>query len=106
MQRLLEETLFEGKPDIEQRPEFWANYAAQATQVVARAQPLATLRAERSDAAAALDRVVAALGRPERELGFLPVVAKNKDLAMIVEAASGQPLEVIDVDPWIAVSEP
>ena len=106
MQRLLEETLFEGKPDIQQRPEFWADYASQAAQLVARAQPLATLRKERPDATAAIEQLVAALGRPERELGFLPVVAKNKDLAMIVEAASGLPLEVIDVDPWIPRSAP
>jgi hypothetical protein len=106
MQRLLDETVFGGKPDIQHRPEYWENYAQAATQVVARAQPLATLRAERADSAGAIDRLVAKLARPEAELGFLPIVAKNRDLAMIVERASGLPIEVLDVDPWIARETP
>lgn len=101
MQRLLEETVFQGKPDIQQSPKYWADYASQTTQVVARAEPLAKLRAARPDAGVVIERLVADLARPEAELGFLPVVAKNKDLAIIVEASSGLPLEVLDVDPWI-----
>src|SRR5262245_9162347 len=106
MQRLLEETLFGGKPDIQQRPEFWTAYGKAAGDVVARAHPLAALRAERPDSAAAIDGLVAKLRMPETELGFLPVVARNKDLAMIVDTASGVPLEVLEVDPWLSGAGP
>jgi hypothetical protein len=106
MQRLIEETVFGTKPDIQQRPEFWTTYGQAVGNVVVRAHPLAALRAERSDSAAAIDGLVAKLGLPEAELGFLPIVAKNKDLALIVEAASGLPLDVLDVDPWIERANP
>ncbi|TDJ46048.1 MAG: hypothetical protein E2O51_03835, partial [Gammaproteobacteria bacterium] len=42
-QRLLEETAFEGKPDIERRPEFWSPYANRSDDVIARARSLAEL---------------------------------------------------------------
>jgi hypothetical protein len=100
-QRLIDETVFRGLPDIDRRPEFWNRYAQQAQQVVARQQPLATLRAARPQAAAAIADVAGRLGLTEERLGFVPMIAKNRDVSMIVDAATGAPLEVIDVDPWI-----
>jgi hypothetical protein len=100
-QRLIDETVFGGLPDIDRRPEFWSRYAEQAQQVVARQQPLATLRAARPQAAAAIADVTRRLGVTEERLGFVPMIAKNRDVSMIVDAATGAPLEVIDVDPWI-----
>lgn len=100
-QRLLEETVFGGKPDIDRRPEFWSRYAEQAQQVVARQRPLATLRTARPAAAAAIAELPRRLGVPEERLGFVPMVAKNRDVSMIVDASTGAPLEVLDVDPWI-----
>jgi hypothetical protein len=101
MQRLLEETLFQGKPDIERRPEFWSAYTQQTAQVLTRSRPLTTLKTERPQAAGDIDGLVAALGRAEDKLAFLPVLAKNRDLSMIIDATNGTLLEVLDVDPWV-----
>lgn len=100
-QRLLDETVFGGKPDIDRRPEFWSRYEEETAQVVAVQRPLAALRAARPDAAARIAALPARLGRLESGLGFVPMVAKNRDVTMIVDAQTGEPLEVIDVDPWI-----
>lgn len=100
-QRLLDETVFGGKPDIDRRPEFWSRYDEQAAQVLARQQPLATLRAARPDSHAAIGALVDALDVAEEQLGFVPMIAKNRDVSMIVDAKTGEPLEVLDVDPWI-----
>lgn len=100
-QRLIDETVFGGLPDIDRRPEFWSRYEEQGPQIAARARPLADLRAARPGSAAAIDALVAGLELPERALGFVPMVAKNRDVTMVVSAATGEPLEVIDVDPWI-----
>lgn len=100
-QRLIEETVFLGKPDIDRRPEFWGRYDEGATQVVARQRPLAALRAARPDSAAAIRALVEELGVAEEQLGFVPMVAKNRDVSMIVDASTGAPLEILDVDPWI-----
>jgi hypothetical protein len=99
--RLLEETVFGGLPDIERRPEYWRPYAAETAQVAMRARPLATLRAARPKSAAQIAAVTARLGLPEQRLGFVPLIARNRDLSFIVDLTSGAPLEVLDVDPWI-----
>jgi hypothetical protein len=99
-QRFLEETVFEGKPDLERRPEFWRRYADATSEVIARARPLSTLRASRPEAAGAIAELAAALGLPEERLAFLPLIAKNRDLSFIVDAVDGTPLDVLDVDPW------
>jgi hypothetical protein len=101
-QKLLDETVFGGQPDIERRPEFWSRYEDEAAQVIHRARPLAALRAARPEAAAKIAALPAKLGVPEERLGFLPMIAKNRDVSIVVDAATGAPLEVLDVDPWIA----
>ena len=101
-QRLVDETTVGGKPDIDRRPEFWSRYDEAVAQVVARQRPLTTLRAARPESAAAIVALAARLGLPEERLGFVPMIAKNRDVSMVVDAATGEPLEVLDVDPWIS----
>jgi hypothetical protein len=100
-QRLLDETVFHNGPDIERRPDFWAPYANEAAQIGARARPLAALSAKRPQAAAAVAALPARLGLPEARLGFLPLIARNRDLSFVVDVEGGAPLEVLDIDPWI-----
>jgi hypothetical protein len=99
-QKLLDETVLQGKADIERRPDYWKPYADAAAQVGARAQPLAALKAAKPQAAAAIDALPGRLGVPEQRLGYLPLIARNRDLSFIVDVTSGAPLEVLDVDPW------
>ena len=101
MQRLLDETVFRGLPDIERRPEYWRPYAEEAPSVASHARPLATLRAARPESAAQVAALPMRLGLPEERLGFLPLIARNRDLSFIVDRASGTPLEALDVDPWV-----
>jgi hypothetical protein len=99
-QRILDETLFRGMPDIDRRPEFWQPFEDQAAIVLRAQKPLSTLRATHPDVAAAIDALSTKLGLPEKRLGYLPLIAKNRDVAFVVDAETGAPLDVIDVDPW------
>ena len=105
-QKLLDETLFGGKPDIDRRPEFWSRYDDEAEQVIGREQPLAALRAARPQSAAQIAALPAKLGVPEARIGFVPMIAKNRDVSAIVDAQTGALLDVLDVDPWIADTQP
>ena len=100
-QRLLDETIVQGKPDIERRPDYWTPYSSSAAEVAARARPLAQLKAARPQSAAAIGALPTRLGVPEERLGFVPLIARNRDLSFIVDVTSGAPLEVLDVDPWL-----
>jgi hypothetical protein len=95
--RLLEETVFEGKPDIERRPELWRSFDSR--QVLSRQKTVAALRAARPDAASEIDEAVARLG--VTELNFVPLVAGERHVAAIVDARTGAPLAVVDTDPWL-----
>lgn len=101
MQRLLDETVFRGMPDIERRPEFWGPFAENAANIASHAKPLAVLRAARPDSAARIAALPTRLGLPEERLGFLPLIARNRDLSFIVDRITGAPLDVLDIDPWI-----
>ncbi len=100
-QKLLDETVFGGKADIERRPEFWSRYEEQAAQVVRRARPLALLRTARPQGATRIAALPAKVGAPESRLSFVPMIAKNRDVSLVVDATTGAPIEVLDVDPWI-----
>jgi len=102
LQRLLDETIFGGQPDIERRPEYWQRFADDDGQVVGRSRPLTELHAARPDAAAKIAALAAKLGRTEDQIRFLPLIAKNRDVSVIIDAATGVPIDVVDVDPWIS----
>jgi hypothetical protein len=105
LQRLVDETVFGGMPDIERRPKYWRPYADESARVAARARPLAVLRAARPQAAAQIAALPARLGLTEERLAFLPLIARNRDLSFVVDVQSGAPLEALDVDPWIGDDE-
>jgi hypothetical protein len=106
LNRLVDETVFGGQPDIERRPEYWRRFADEGAQVVGRSRPLAALRAARPDAAIEIAALAAKLGRSEDQIRFLPLVAKSRDVSLIVDAATGAPIDVVDTDPWIASAPP
>lgn len=99
-QRLVEETVFEGKPDIERRPEFWGPYETYGHEIGARAAKLGKIRTGAPASVAALTALVKRSGKPESELGFLPVVAKKRNVTAIVDRSSNSIVGILDVDPW------
>jgi len=99
-QRLLEETLFEGKPDIERRPSRWRPYAESTDAVRARAQPLSSLAEERPSAAAAVARISRDLGMDATQILYLPVVGGDRALTLVIDPETALPLRVLDIDPW------
>jgi hypothetical protein len=100
LQRLMEQTVFGNKPDLERLPEYWRSYEDASADVIARARPLAALRAARPQAADEIAEILADLGLPEDRVAFMPMVAKNRDVSLLIDAVDGTPLDVLDVDPW------
>jgi hypothetical protein len=101
-QRLLDETVFGGKPDIDRRPGSWVPYREQVSQVVASARPLSALHSSRPGVRAQIEALPGRLGLPAQRLGFVPVIARERYLALVVDTTTGVPLEAIEQDPWAA----
>lgn len=99
-QRLLEETLFEGKPDIERRPDRWSAYTESKDAVLSRAQPLSALLEDRPGAAEEVARVSRALDMSPSEIFYLPAVGGDRALTLVIDPETALPLRVLDFDPW------
>lgn len=98
--RLLEETLFEGKPDIGRRPEFWFTYADNADMVLAHAKPLENLA--RIDAQVAEEVAQLQAKHGDGRLAYVPVLGKKDFLALVIDETTTRPVDIIGVDPYLA----
>lgn len=101
-QRLLEEVLFEGKPDLDRRPEYWRPYAERSADVVARGIALEQLAQARPGAR----REIESLLEGNAALVYVPMVSGDRDLALVIDPETAAPIEVIDVDPWLVGTTP
>ena len=98
-QRLLDETVFGGKPDIDHRPDSWVPYREQLSQVAARARPVGTAASSGPDGRARIERLAARLGLPAQRLGLLPVEVRQRYLTLVIDLTTGAPLEALEQDP-------
>ncbi len=99
-QQLLEETVFQGKPDIDRRPRFWRPFEELKASVSARAANIDLIRSGAPGITSRLDDIVRRSGKQDSELGFLPVIAKKGDVTAIVDRAGGTIVGVLEVSPW------
>ena len=67
-----------------------------------RAQPLTLLRQMHPSRSDELDQWLARHRADEQNVVWLPIVARDADLSMLMERDSGTPLGAIALDPWQA----
>lgn len=100
-QRLQQEVLFEGRPDLERRPEFWRPFDATRSAVLAAAVPVTHLLDRRPDDADAVTRAVAEAGLDLASARLLPLPGKRRDFVALLDPTSAEILAVVPVDPWV-----
>ncbi len=100
-QKLLKEVMFEGKPDLQFRPEFWSLYRERQLQTLAISKPLATLRRARPESVNAIDKLVRQNGGDITQLTFVPGMIKDGNFAAILDADSGEILDSLAIDAWL-----
>ncbi|NOR20662.1 MAG: hypothetical protein GQ538_11310, partial [Xanthomonadales bacterium] len=76
-QKLLKEVMFEGKPDLQFRPEFWSFYSERQVQTLAVSKPLSALRHSRPESANSIDKLVRQHGGDIEQLRFVPGMIKD-----------------------------
>lgn len=90
----------EGGAELEWRPATYVDYASEAKTLLARAKPLADLRAKGAGAAATLDAWLKDHPRPETDLAWVPINSRKASLTMLLDARSGAVVDALDIDPW------
>ena len=100
-QKLLQEIMFEGKPDLQFRPEFWSLYAERKQIALQNSHPLAELREARQDSRDAIDVFVKSQGGDIGNFTFVPVLQKDGQFTAILNAGNGEVIDTLLLNPWI-----
>ena len=96
--RLRQELIFMalGGSDLQNLPEYWVPYAEARAAVLKRGQTLAASRQAFPANGPLFDRTVLRLGRPAGSLRVIGVRAAHGQALMLIDAATGDALEMID----------
>lgn len=95
-QRILNIALGGGK-DLQTYPQHFVPYANEARNALKRAKPLTGILS-RDDGR--LQRFLESSGRASEAVRYLPLRARKKDGVVLLDAATGMPLQVLLIDPW------
>lgn len=94
--KLLEEVLFEGKPDLQYRPEYYRPFTEHLDQVFVRELATDNLKSHPEVVRFLSRRTTAAMS----DYKFLPVVGKNRDMVLAIRQSDGTPQALLKIDPY------
>jgi hypothetical protein len=86
--------------DLHHFPQHYVPYEEIRAEVRGKALPLEALRKRNPERAAEVSAALGTLGRKEDEVRFLPLRAGKADLAVLVDAKSGDVLKITSLNPW------
>lgn len=89
-----------GGKDVQTYPQHYVAYDELRAQALAKAKPVAELRALNPGRGAEIDAVAASLSRSDQQLRFLPVRAGKRDLVALLDARDGHALKFVALRPW------
>ncbi|NVJ60808.1 MAG: hypothetical protein HWE27_10470 [Gammaproteobacteria bacterium] len=95
-QKVMMETVFEGKKDLAFRPEYYIPFENVTETLKTKANPIRKILTKELR-----ERHKSLLAKYKIEdLGYFPVVGKKKDMAVIIDRNTGDIVDYFDVDPW------
>ena len=89
-----------GGVDAQYYPRYYVPYAEVRGEVVKEARTLEVLRKRNPKRAGEIAQVLGQLGRKEEDVKFIPMRAGKNDLAVFVDAKSGEILKITSLFPW------
>ena len=89
-----------GGADISSFPDLYVPYESMKAQVAKAAKPLAELAKRQPQDAPVIKSFVTASGRTEDAVGFVPMKARNRDMAVVVDKKTGDIVGIVPVNPW------
>ena len=89
-----------GGNDLSNLPDLFVPYDEVKARAAQRAKPLAELAKREPQNAPVVKSFVTTSGRAEDAMGFLPMKARNKDMAVVVDKGTGDIVGIVPVNPW------
>ena len=100
LSRFTEEVMFEGKPDLERRTEFWHPYDQFASEAPAQARDLHELLTDDEITAGKAAPLIEKYEADHASLGYLPLLGRTENFAIVLDMETGEQLKVLNVDPY------
>ena len=94
------QSVLNGEPDLESRPEYWEPYSAGTELILERARPLSELTRSNERDERRVQTVIDRHQALHPNLGILPVGTVKEDIGMIMDMDTAEPLDIVLVDPW------
>lgn len=83
--------------DLQLHPQYYVPYEQEVPNALARAQPLELILKRDPEG---VRRALRSAGRTQEAVKFLPLRGKQADAAVLLDAKTGAPLDIVLVDPW------
>ncbi len=87
--------------DVSSFPQHYVPYDQVRREVLAKSKPLEELRRINPADVPEIDRMLAAMGRKDTEVAFLPLRAGKRDLTVFLDPKSGEVLKLAPFEPWL-----
>lgn len=100
-QKLTREIMFEGKPDLQFRPEFWSLYSERKQFALQKARPLRELQNAQAVSNDAIDKLVERHGGDIDQFKIVPVQHKDGQFTAVLDADNGDLIDMLMINPWI-----
>jgi len=89
-----------GGADLANLPHLYVPYAQAASKAAQAARPLVQLAQRGRESAMAVSDFVTTHGGGSRSLGYVPVRARNRDFAAVVDRKTGEIVGYLEINPW------
>lgn len=89
-----------GGADISNFADLYVPYDDVKAKAAQKAKPLAELAKRQPQEAATIKSFISGSGRAEDAIGYLPMKARNRDMAVVVELKTGDIVGIVPVNPW------
>ncbi len=89
-----------GGKDLDRIPKYYVPFENQTEALLKRTKPLEKLLRREDEGKELIEREVSKHSKSVKQFGFVPLVARKFDMAMLVDKSSGKPITAVPVDPW------
>ncbi len=88
------------RKDLPEYPQYYMPYNEHSLAAASAAKPLSELKKLNPNDTNEIDTAIRSSGRNEADLGYLPMRAKVKDLAVLIGKGDGKIIQLLKLKPW------
>lgn len=88
-----------GGSDLQHRPEYYLSYTDAAALVKEVIRPLEALKKYNKERLTEIDQLIAQYSAKTDQIGYIPLIAKSRNLSVMIDRGSTEIVEMVDIKP-------